>query len=103
MPVASSKPANASGSGPVMGSIAQSIYNQMSMAGKPRTTTTTVEEPIIDEPLNIGQLGILISLLLQKSQYQPTGAAAGAAQGLTSDQIQSLFNAGQTSISGLGE
>jgi hypothetical protein len=102
MPIASTKAtSSSSGSGPAFGSIAESVFNQMKMAGQPRTTTTTVEEPIIDEPLNIGQLGLLTMLLLQKSQPQqiPVGDAAAGGGGLSTDQINELWQ-GAGGISG---
>jgi hypothetical protein len=51
------------------GSIAENILAQMAQRGQPKTTTTTVTEP--DEPVNVGELGLLAMLLSQDNTYKP--------------------------------
>jgi hypothetical protein len=55
------------------GSIAENILAQMAQRGQPKTTTTTVTEP--DEPVNVGELGLLAMLLSQDNTYKPQDIA----------------------------
>jgi len=52
---------------------ADTILRQMGTAGQPKTVTTetTQNMPIYDEPVDMGQLGLLLTLLLSKSKFTP--------------------------------
>jgi hypothetical protein len=52
--------------------------NQMSMAGKPRTATGTQTISTPQEPVNIGQLGMLLYMLMQMDQDGGTKNLLGA-------------------------